>query len=148
MEIRSYTPSDREACLAVFDSNIPGYFLANERAMFAKFLDELDSPYFVADHDGAVVACGGFADVDGTATRLTWGMVRRDLHRNGVGKLLLFYRLRRIGDLNKPAVSLDTSQHTRAFFEKFGFRVVSIQQDGYGPGLDKIEMVKRLVVCA
>ena len=35
---------------------------------------------------------------------------------------------------------LDTSQHTRGFFERWGFTAASVTPNGYGPGLDRIEM--------
>ncbi len=37
-------------------------------------------------------------------------------------------------------VVLDTSQHSRGFFERFGFQQVARHRDGYGPGLDRCEM--------
>ena len=44
-------------------------------------------------------------------------------------------------------VSLGTSQHTAAFFEKQGFKVTSIRKDGYAPGVDRVEMMMKLSVC-
>src|SRR5208337_2424314 len=39
MQIRSYAPADREICLKIFRSNVPGYFAASEEPEFARFLD-------------------------------------------------------------------------------------------------------------
>jgi hypothetical protein len=36
---RSYRASDKEACLKIFDSNTPQTFLASERDIFSKYLD-------------------------------------------------------------------------------------------------------------
>ena len=38
------------------------------------------------------------------------------------------------------AVVLDTSQLSRPFYERHGFRAVAETPDGYGPGLDRIDM--------
>lgn len=38
------------------------------------------------------------------------------------------------------AVELDTSQHTRGFYERVGFRVERVVPDGYAPGLDRCDM--------
>lgn len=149
MEVRQYTAADGNSCLAVFDSNRPDYFAGGERERFEKFLAEPDSPYFVMEHESAVVGCGGFA-VSGNSARLTWGMIRRQLHRRGLGRFLLLYRLREISrsGVEVETVGLDTTPLAAPFFLSQGFRVASTTPDGYGPGLDRMEMVKRLAVCA
>ena len=38
LTFRPYAPADAEACLALFDANVPRYFDASERAEFAAFL--------------------------------------------------------------------------------------------------------------
>lgn len=47
MEIRSYRPEDAPACLAVFGSNNPPFFMPSERDEFASFLAEEE-----VRHDG------------------------------------------------------------------------------------------------
>jgi GNAT superfamily N-acetyltransferase len=147
VEIRAFQAADIADCLALFDSDAGESFSPAERGAFAQFLTSLPGPYFVAEHEGQIVGCGGFAR-DDRGMRLTWGMVRPDFRGHGIGKLLLMYRLREIGKLGAFQVGLDTSQKTAGFFEKFGFRPVSVEADGYGPGLDKIGMVKKMEVCA
>ena len=144
VDIRPYTPADLEACLAIFDTNVPRYFVTSERAEFRAFLDEMPGPYLVlTDASGEVVACGGHAAHDGEPGRvdLCWGMVRKEHHRRGYGRTLVHARI----DAAKrdPAVrviALDTSQLTTGFYERFGFREIGREPDGYGPGLDRCEM--------
>ena len=79
---------------------------------------------------------------------MAWGMVGREWHRNGLGRLLLLYRVREIGKVGGvQRVSLDTSQHSAPFFEKQGFKVARVEKDAYAPGLDRIEMSMKLTVC-
>lgn len=147
MRVREYTAADRGACLSVFDSNVPRFFVTDERAPFAAFLDALPGPYLVLeDEDGAVVGCGGYAVTPGTATvNLCWGMVRQEHHGTGLGKLLTVARLERIrADAAIEAVGLDTSQHTVGFYQRLGFRTERVTPDGYAPGLDRCDM--RLVL--
>jgi len=40
-------------------------------------------------------------------------------------------------------VRFDTSQHTQGFYRRFGFVVEGITPDGYGPGLDRWDMLVR-----
>lgn len=67
MHLRPYTPADRHACLQVFQSNVPEFFVETE-------------------------------------------------------------------------VALDTSQHTRPFYERLGFRTVRVTPDAYAPGLHRYDM--------
>jgi GNAT superfamily N-acetyltransferase len=150
MDLRPYRPSDREACLAVFDSNAPRFFDASERAGFEAFLDAPDCAYFAMEHEGALVGCGGYGfEENGKTASLVWGMVRADLHRRGLGRLLLLFRLREIGKTSGvELVRVATSQLTAPFFQKQGFKAISVQKDGYAPGIDRIEMLMKLAVCA
>jgi predicted GNAT family N-acyltransferase len=41
----------------------------------------------------------------------------------------------------EQAVSIDTSQHTTGFYQHLGFKVIEWKKDGYGPGLDRVELI-------
>ncbi|MCC6365562.1 MAG: GNAT family N-acetyltransferase [Bryobacterales bacterium] len=141
MDFRPYQTTDREGCLAVFDSNAPEFLHASERAGFAAFLDNPPGPYFVLEHDGSVAGCGGYAFETPDMASLCWILVRRDLHRNGLGRLLVFSALRKITQDGDPMmVRLHATPLTAAFFEKQGFRMMETAGDG-------VEMRKKLKVC-
>jgi hypothetical protein len=142
MLARSYDVADRADCLRVFDSNAPYYLLPEERIQFEQFLDRLPGPYFVILDDDDLVACGGYATgrVSGDAD-VCWTMVRRDQHRHGVGNFLMTTCVAGILTTeNIQAARLETSQHTRTFFERWGFKAMEVVPGGFGPGLDRIEM--------
>ena len=44
MRIRDFTQGDRAACLAIFDSNVPEFFVPAERDALASFLTTLPGP--------------------------------------------------------------------------------------------------------
>ena len=140
--LRDYSPNDREACLAVFDSNVPEFFIPRERAEFAAFLDDLPGPYFVLEDERGVVAAAGYAVNPGAATAdLCWDMVRGDLRGSGFGRRLTEARLERIRrEGSVRAVTLCTSQHTRGFYERLGFVTLKVEPDGFYPGLDRYDM--------
>ena len=150
---RRWRPDDAQACLAVFDSNVPTYFATAERPAFAAFLVEMPCAYLVGEAaDGGVVACGGWFHApergEGVAG-LAWGMVRRDWHGRGVGRQLLEARL--AGVRVMPGVhtlAISTSQHTEAFYARAGFAVAERAADGHAPGIDRVEMRCRLLVPA
>ncbi len=101
------------------------------------------------EHEGAIVGCGGYlVRAEHHLARLVWGMIRADLHGHGLGRFLLLFRLREIGKLEHiQLVGLETSTNVALFFEKQGFRVVAVVQDGSAPRMDRVEMVKKLTVC-
>lgn len=144
MHLRSYTPTDKTACLAIFDSNTPPFFAPHERAEFEVFLEREAGrcPYLVLeDETGQVLACGGYYITRNRDAGLCWGMVHRDHHRRGLGRQLLLARLQHLSQEHPGiTVRLDTSQYTCGFFEKAGFVITSITENGYAPGLHRYEM--------
>lgn len=141
MRFRPYAPADRDACLALFDGNVPRYFDPDERAGFAAFLDALPGPFLVADDGGRVVACGGWAvEADTGDVALCWGIVDAARHREGIGDRLTRARLRDALAGAPRAVVIRTSQHTQGFYERLGFAVARVVPDGHAPGIDFVEM--------
>jgi predicted GNAT family N-acyltransferase len=142
--MRSYRSDDREGCLGIFDSNVPmGYFLAHERMEYESFLDHPPGPYLVVEDENEIVACGGFAphSSEAGAVNMCWGMVARNRHKTGLGRLLLNERLRRVSsDPSAVVVVVNTSQHSCSFFAKMGFATHRVVRDGICPGIDLHEM--------
>ena len=139
MEIRPYKLEDREACLSVFDSlGEPSRW-----PEFAAFLEKPPAVYLVLEHDGRLIGCGGFhAEAGHAVARLEWGMIQRDLQRQGLGRYLLLYRLKEIGRVaGVQHVELTAPPGIAPFFEKYAFRVA-----GEDSGLVCMRM--KLQVCA
>lgn len=145
ISFRPYAAQDMEACLNLFDGNVPKFFDPCEREVFAAFLESSlpESVFLVVERDQAIVACGGYVlENEGKTAGLCWGMVDNKLHGQGFGRLLTEARLQAIRENpNLVRVRLDTSQHTHAFYSRFGFSVENVEKDGYGPGLDRLDMV-------
>jgi GNAT superfamily N-acetyltransferase len=140
--VRGFEQIDASACVAVMRGNTPEFFTEAELADFPAWLASPDSPYLVVlDSAGRLVACGGYYlhRQEGWGG-LAWGMVASGQHRKGIGSLLLRVRLERPKAMGATVVRLDTSQLSRAFYERHGFVVVSIKPDGYRPGLDRWDM--------
>ena len=142
VEMRPFRPVDAPACLAIFDSNVPPFFLPSERDEFAAFLAEPGGTYLVGAIDERVIACGGYWLLPhAPVAALTWGMVHREYHRQGLGRELLQHRLAALRQQpGLVAVVLQTSQHSAPFFLRAGFVVEEVRPDGYGPGLDDIRL--------
>ena len=140
---RPYHPSDKEACLHIFESNTPQYFLSNEKEIFSQYLNNHAEGYLVIeDAEGKIAACGGYViGLDGGAASLCWGMVHRESHGKGLGRYLLSNRLTILAEIPKmKLIRMDTSQKSMEFFMKWGFKTYRITQNHYGPGLHRHEM--------
>ncbi|HUA10974.1 MAG TPA: GNAT family N-acetyltransferase [Solirubrobacteraceae bacterium] len=141
LRARELAREDVAACIAVMRSNTPLFFAPQELAEYEGWMRRSPLPYIVVTSDEEIVACGGYRIEPATRVAgLTWGMVRRDAQRRGAGTFLLRERLARIRAAGALTLELDTSQRSRAFFERFGFAAFRETADGYAPGLDRIEM--------
>ena len=142
MKLRRYTPSDLPAVVAIFRSNIPKYFGPGEEPGLRDFLsDSRSGDYYVMDADGDVIGAGGIGLNDDESVSLCWGMIRSDYLGRGLGRKLTEFRIEKALVKHGPLpLVISTSQHTRGFYEKFGFRLVSHTPDGFGSGIDICKM--------
>lgn len=142
LNVREYCSADRNACEAIFQTNVPRYFRDNELSEYLEFIDTSGCPYFVVTADEEIVGCGGFGIHPGTVVAdLCWGMVDARQHRRRLGEFLLFARLHRIvTTTDATSVRLGTSQLTDGFFKKFGFNTQSMKAGGIAEGLDDVQM--------
>lgn len=142
LEFRPYLPADRDACTEIFKSNTPRYFGEEELSDFENFLTSLPYPYYVVTRADQVVGCGGYAYHDRKqAVVLVWGMVHVKLHKQKLGEFLLVQRLKKIREQYPNAfVQIETSQHSRGFFEKYGFEAKEITENFFAPGIDRVIM--------
>lgn len=142
LTFRPYASADQDRCIEIFVSNTPQFFGPDELKDFRKFLETLPCPYYAVTKDEEIVACGGYGiDNKKRTVVLAWGMARTDLHKRGLGTFLLVERLKQIyKDFGDTIVETDTSQHSRGFFERFGFEAGAFTPDYYAPGLHRIDM--------
>lgn len=142
MDILRYTEKHKEACINIFRSNIEIYFAEWEFSLFEEYLKKYAKKshfYVLIEHD-QIVACGGFEKNEGVAN-LTWGMVDRHYHQQHLGEKLLMFRLETIKqEYGSIPIEIDTSQHTRGFFEKYGFVTTRVEENGYCEDLHKVFM--------
>jgi N-acetylglutamate synthase-like GNAT family acetyltransferase len=138
---RSYRADDVEICLELLRSNIPEFFVPSDVDRLRRFLMALPGPFFVAESAGDVIACGGWALESANVAVLTWGIVRRDRHGQGVGGELLRFSIDEIRrDGRAFRIRLRTVQQVQQFFARYGFRSVAVVPNGFGDGFDQVTM--------
>jgi GNAT superfamily N-acetyltransferase len=136
-----YGTLQRQACLQLFDANCPAFFAPNERADFAAFLDQPAPPYIVVARESAVIAAFGVRPGDSRGrARLTWIMVDPAHHGSGVGRCLMREASRRAAMLDATVVDIAASHLSAPFFARFGAREQSRTENGWGPGMHRIDM--------
>jgi ribosomal protein S18 acetylase RimI-like enzyme len=142
MSFRRYTSEDRDACIAILDSNMPRFFSRQDRAEFLTFLDMPNGIYSVLEQRHAVIGCGGISSRDeGSTGILTWGMIHANYHHQGWGRLLAFMRLRQLSMYPSiQKITLSTSQEATGFYEKLGFHTIEFLPNFYGEGLHCCKM--------
>lgn len=142
--LRPHRPTDRDGCLAAFDSNVPAFFAPSERASYIEYLDDQLTRFEIRQlvleaADGALVASGGLGLRNGEA-RMCWGVVHASHHGLHLGECFLLARLLLGAAAGADRAGLDTIPKTTTFFARYGFTIVREQDDYYGPGIHRRDM--------
>lgn len=149
-KIKKYSTSDYDQCVNIFKSNIPEYFAKDELSDFQDYIKNISKTkdgwtdsFYILKRDKKIVGCAGLGlNKSKKIATLSWGMVDKNYHRNGIGTQLTNYRLNLLESYNLDLkIRLDTSQHSYLFYEKFGFKIEDIEKDGYEKGMHKYYMV-------
>ena len=129
---------------------MPEYFAKDELSDFQKYLKNISKTkdgwtdsFYILKRDKKIVGCAGLGlNKSKKIATLSWGMVDKNYHRNGIGTQLTNYRLNLLQSYKLDLkIRLDTSQHSYLFYEKFGFKIEDIEKDGYEKGMHKYNMV-------
>ena len=143
-KIQLYKNSFLPSCLNLFRSNIPKFFDIGEEKLLKKYLSQEGVNYYLFfNSEEKLLASGGYEYEKAlNSIMLTWGMVDRNIHRQGYGTYMTEYRLKKIKtEFPGLNIILNTSQYTFKFYKKFGFELIKIKKDGYGKGLDRYDML-------
>jgi GNAT superfamily N-acetyltransferase len=134
---RKYESRDLADCLELFDRNCPAFFAPNERPDYELFLAAVPDWYELSVVDGRVTGAFG---LDPVHAALRWIMIHPDAHGRGLGSTIMASVVDSARLRGMLAISIAASQKSAPFFEKFGAVKRSIQENGWGPGMDRIDM--------
>ena len=125
MTIRPYTSSDFDSVIELFRLNTPDYFSPDEEKELKDYLNKHIQHHFVAEANGIILGCGGFAiSKDRTTAHIAWDIVHRDSHGKGVGRKLTLFRIEEIRKIESVKIIIvRTSQMAYKFYGKFGFKL-------------------------
>ena len=142
MNIRPYTPKDKDAVLKLLDENSPAYFDASERPELVRYLDEELEDYFVVEAQEGIIGAGGINyEPEKRTAIISWDLISPNCQGQGVGSELTQYRIGFIkAKSGIDTILVRTSQHTDQFYQKMGFKLMFIKKDYWAKGYDLYQM--------
>jgi len=139
--MRSYLEADQCQCLALFDANCPEFFDPGERADYVEFLDARPAGYQVCVVGAALVGAFGVCERSEGGLALRWILISPAAQGQGVGRAMMVQALEICRARRAVALHISASQKSAPFFARFGARAIRTLPQGWGPGLDRIEML-------
>ena len=139
---RFYTPGDYARCLEIFDANCPAYFAPNERADLDSFLDQHGANYEVCVQGETVV--GSFcvlSEDNSDRCELRWIMLDPLHQGHGAGALIMRRAWELACEREASCIDIAASQYSATFFARFGATETKRTPDGWGPVMDRVDMV-------
>jgi len=136
---RPYRDTDHPVCTSIFDANCPEFFAPNERREYEEFLEQVPGDYEVCEVDGKVLGAFGLFG-DGEYKTLNWILLDPQSQGVGVGSIIM-ERVIQLGRTSRASVVKIAASHKSApFFARFGASAKSLTRDGWGPGMDRVDM--------
>lgn len=138
---RPYNKSDKQACIDIFDANCPEYFAPDERQDYDEFLESAPQGYEICEGDGRVMGAFGLFDYGENEKTLNWILLDPNTQGIGVGSKIMERVMLQARTLGTMTVRIAASHKSAPFFAKFGATTVSTTRDGWGPDMDRIDML-------
>ena len=129
-----------ESCLAIFDANCPTYFAPNERTDYEDFLATSPPEYEVCEFSERVVAAFGLITDEKSGVSLNWIMLDPQSQGIGLGSAIMERVLSQGRALDVPLIMIAASHKSAPFFSRFGAVAKEHTKDGWGPGMDRVDM--------
>ena len=140
ISFRPYRDADRQACTSIFDANCPEFFAPNERQEYEEFLEGVSADYEVCEVDGTVYGAFGLF-VDGENVKvLNWILLDPQTQGIGVGSKIMERVIHLSRTSQTRVVKIAASHKSAPFFARFGAKTTSSTKNGWGPGMDRVDM--------
>lgn len=136
-----YKSRHRQACIGLFEANCPEYFLPNEFDDYAAFLDGVPGYYELCLDASGVVGAYGLAIDDASRGRVCWIMIDPAVQGHGIGTSIMERVVRVARERDLSVIEIAASHKSAPFFAKFRAQALSTTKDGWGPGMDRVDML-------
>ena len=136
-----YDRSNFDNCLELFNDNCPQYFADNERDDYIGFLKANPLDYFVGEAGNTIASAFGITKIQGMSrSRLSWILVSPTYKGSGIGMAMMNYAKDTALAQRSSAIDIAASHLSAPFFAKFGAKVISTTDNGWGPGMHRVDM--------
>lgn len=132
---------DTKACMDIFEANCPEFFNPQERQDYTRFLVEAPEGYQVCEVDGRVLGAFGLLDESKNHKRLNWILLDPQSQNRGLGSKIMQRVIQQARMSETRIIQIAASQKSAPFFIRFGAKTTSTTKDGWGSGLDRVDMV-------
>jgi len=140
ISFRTYSQNDKEECLSLFDENCPEYFSPNEREDYEDFLAATPKGYEVLVYDDEIVGVFGLFRESDIEAKLDWILLSQNRQGDGLGSLIMNRVISQATESSFQIITIATSHKAYKFFLKKGASIISEKQNGWGPGMHRIDM--------
>lgn len=137
---RDYLASDKPACLGIFDANCPEFFSPNEREDYLRFLDTNPAGYEVCVVAGRLVGAFGVFQQGQDSVSLNWILIGPGAQGLGIGSEIMTRALASARSKGVASMQIAASHKSEPFFGRFGAVTRTVIDDGWGPGMHRIDM--------
>uniref|UniRef100_UPI0030D96ECD GNAT family N-acetyltransferase n=1 Tax=Maribacter arcticus TaxID=561365 RepID=UPI0030D96ECD len=122
----------------------PKYFDKSEVDDFEEYLEHNADSYLTIEMNNSIVGgTGYYINENDNSGRITWIFFDPTFSGQGLGKQSVEYCLNLLGKDERVEIFIvTTSQLAYKFFEKFDYRIIRIEKNYWGDGLDLYEMEK------
>lgn len=141
---RGYLPTYKAACLELFDANCPEYFAPNERKDYENFLEANPENYELCFVARLLVGAFGLMHDGARDRNLHWILLEPSSQGLGIGAMIMERVILHASESGARVVNIAASHKSAPFFAKFGSTKVTVTANGWGPGLDRVDMVLKL----
>ncbi|GAA4832630.1 GNAT family N-acetyltransferase [Algivirga pacifica] len=143
--IRPYHPDDYPKVIALMQANTPAYFAEEEITDLEDYLKQHIEDYFLFEEEGEILGAAGINYFpEQQEARLSWDFVHPDAHGKGIGKQLTLFRLKHIQSQKLYSnIIVRTSQLAYQFYEKMGFTLLFVKENGWAEGYHLYHMQLR-----
>ena len=141
---RGYLSTDKAACLELFDANCPEYFAPNERKDYENFLAANPENYELCFVARPLVGAFGLMHDGAVDRNLRWVLLEPSSQGLGIGAMIMELVILNASESGARVVNIAASHKSAPFFAKFGSTKVTVTANGWGPGLDRVDMVLKL----
>lgn len=138
---RSFRAADTTACLAIFDLNCPAFFAPEERAEYAAFLGGEPATYELCLSGSLILGAFGLTPGETGRARVNWILLDPTAKGSGVGAAMMRRAIGLACGVGATHIDIAASHISAPFFAKFGARTVSRQENGWGPGMHRHDML-------